>query len=160
MSTRTSRAVVAALAGVIATTTAAAGAPGAGPTGWVKTAQGPDASDGTPSVHTEYVVPSSIVALRGGDRTAFVKVTYAPGVDLGQGVVTTEIAQVEVGCSTISWGTITKISFDATMVPLLAETGTYDTTKPIWTLKGMEPIDPKAITYATAKYICTHGGTP
>ncbi|RDS85924.1 hypothetical protein [Dyella psychrodurans] len=126
----------------------------------MKTSQGPDASDGTPSVHTEYVVPNSITALRNGDRTAFVKVTYAPGVDLGQGVVTTEIAQVTVGCAAMTWGDITKISFDSNMVPLLATTGTYDTSKPIWTLKGMEPLDPKSITYATAKYICAHGGTP
>lgn len=130
--------------------TASAGTPH-----WVQTAQGRDASDGTPSLHSEYVVPTSIKQLRGDQRTAFVKVTYAPGIEgIGGGTAITEIDQVTVGCSDMSWGNISTMSFDARMVPLMASIGTYDTTKPVWTLKSMQALDPKSITYKTAQYIC------
>lgn len=124
---------------------------------WVQTSSGQDNTDGNgPSLHTEYVVPNSIHSIRGGYREAFVKVTYAPGVELGASgdAATTEISQVMVGCSDLSWGDAQTMYFDKNMTPVLADTGEWDHTKPVWVLKNMQPLSPDSITYRTAQYIC------
>lgn len=123
---------------------------------WIQTYSGQDSDGTSASLHTEYVLSSSIRVLRGNHRQAFIKVTYAPGVELpfSGDVETFEIAQVEVGCSDLSWGVVTSTHFTQDMKPIMAETGAYDQSKPIWSLKGMKALDPKEPSYKTAEYIC------
>jgi hypothetical protein len=76
------------------------------------------------------------------------------GITTSRGTITAQSNEVEMGCGNMSWGDIASISFDANMVPIQAETGTYDMTKPIWMLKEMERVDLQTISYATTKYLC------
>jgi hypothetical protein len=127
----------------------------AGP--WVRTSSGPDSDETGTSLHTEYVLQNSISPIRGNYREAYVKITYAPGVPLmGGDVVTTQIADVMVGCGDLSWGDVSDMAFDNNMRPILATVGEFDKSKPAWVIKDMQALSPASITYRTAQYICAH----
>jgi hypothetical protein len=125
---------------------------------WVQTSSGQDDSDGEPGMHTEYITPKSVTFIRGNYRTAFVKVSFVPGVSvLGGDVITTTISKVWVNCNDLSWGDESQMYFDKNMIPIMSSTGDFDRTKKIWTLKDMKRLDTDSITYRTAQYICGPG---
>ena len=123
---------------------------------WTQTSTGADDSYGAVSaVTTEYVVKSNIKLIRGNFRTAFVKTTFTPPVSLGYGrFASSIISNVMVNCNDLSWGNMSEMTFDPQMVPLMASSGEFDTTKQVWTLKDMKPLDPQSTTYKTGQFIC------
>lgn len=122
---------------------------------WTQTATGKDPSDADATT-TEYVVESSITQLRGNYRTAFVKTVFSPPVPGMDGrSVDFVIANVMVGCNDFSWGTSSKMAFDSNMVPVMAEVGEYNHSTPVWTIKGMGPLDQTSTTFKTARFICS-----
>jgi hypothetical protein len=124
---------------------------------WLQTASGQEGDGSDAGLHVEYVLPSSIKVLRDGSREAFLKDVYSPPIHdpfkNGPDVSFT-IEQIEVNCGDISYGVIAGMDFDKSMTPLSATTGEWDKSKPVWSLKGMETLDPTAVTYRTAQYIC------
>ncbi|MDN7858336.1 hypothetical protein QZM81_21290 [Burkholderia cepacia] len=120
---------------------------------WVQVSSGQD--DG--SLHTEYVIPSSIKSILGNYRTAFVRVTYSPAIpaSLGAGAIAYTISETMVDCNSYSWGNKVQIAFDPQGKPVSSDLGEYDTTKPVWTLKNMDKLAPSDITYRTAQFICS-----
>ncbi|MBR7924601.1 hypothetical protein QZM26_29650 [Burkholderia multivorans] len=50
------------------------------------------------------------------------------------------------------------MDFDKNVTPLSATTGEWDESKPVWSLKNMEALDPTSVMYRTAKYICGVAG--
>ncbi|KSQ21753.1 hypothetical protein APB26_32755 [Pseudomonas aeruginosa] len=122
---------------------------------WTQTATGKDPSDADTTT-TEYVVESSITQLRGNYRTAFVKTVFSPSVPgLDGRSVDFVISDVMVGCNDFSWGTSSKMAFDSNMVPVMAEVGEYVQSTPVWTIKGMGPLDQTSTTFKTAQFICS-----
>jgi hypothetical protein len=144
------------LLAALACSTSVAAATAAG--SWIKTSSGPDTDSlGATSLHEEYVLPKSVKFLRGNYRTAYIKVTYAPGIrnSFDGTTLVTQIAQAMVRCNDLSWGTISEMDFDEEMKPVSSDVGEFDESKPIWTLKRMQPLSPSMLTYKTAKFICT-----
>lgn len=125
----------------------------AGP--WVKTFSGPDSDETGTSLHTEYVLPTSVKLIQGNYRTAFMKVTWDPGVRGFDGdVMTTLIAETMINCNDLSWGNVSEMYFDKSMKPIMSSTGDFDRSKSVWTIKDMKKLRPSDFTYRTAQYIC------
>jgi hypothetical protein len=127
---------------------------------WLQTSSGQEGSGADAGLHVEYVLPSSIKVLQNGIREAFLKDVYAPTVRnpfTGSDTAFT-IEKVEVNCRDMSYGAIAEVEFDKNVTPLSATTGEWDESKPVWSLKNMEVLDPTSVTYRTAKYICGVAG--
>jgi hypothetical protein len=127
---------------------------------WLQTSSGQEGDGSDAGLHVEYVLPSSIKVLRNGIREAFLKDVYAPPVHdpfTGSDTAFT-IEKVEVNCSNISYGVVAQMDFDKNVTPLSATTGEWDESRPVWSLKDMKALDPTAVTYRTAQYICGVAG--
>ncbi|MFP6557494.1 hypothetical protein WJ542_03995 [Paraburkholderia sp. B3] len=127
---------------------------------WLQTSSGQEGSGPEAGLHVEYVLPSSIKVLGDGSREAFLKDVYSPPVhDPFSGSDTAfTIEKIEVNCRNMSYGVVAGMDFDKNVTPLSATTGEWDESKPVWSLKSMEVLDPTSVTYRTAKYICGIAG--